>query len=90
MPLVSGCNAAKGSRQTGRVTWEDAMAPEADQRVDAPEGLGSARSWSVPTDPAERTQPTGVAARLRATPVWPEQLTWNCDYAGESNCLIET
>jgi len=32
----SGCNAAKGSRQTGRVTWGDAMAPEADQWVDAP------------------------------------------------------
>lgn len=27
--LVNGCNAAKGSRQIGRVPWEDAMAPAA-------------------------------------------------------------
>jgi hypothetical protein len=27
--LVLDCNAVKGSRQIGRVTWEDAMAPKA-------------------------------------------------------------
>ena len=72
--LVNGCNAAKGSRQPGRVPWEDAMAPEA--------GLPWCVRWRCVSLPGGRwAQGEFGPQGLESPCVWPRWRWRTCSWS---------